>query len=944
MVKTSAAAARRAQRRPRPDFSALPVAQACTLLLLGAHSAYAQQSPPQVVETVTVTGIRKSIESSIATKRENSSIVEAVSSEDIGKLPDVTVAESIGRLGGVATQRDKITGKAAGVSVRGMSASFNGSLLNGREQASTSDSRSPEFDLFPAELISSLLVYKTPDASLVGQGLASTIDLRTIRPLDYGKRTLAGGYTKQRIGVGSGAEVGSGDRAHLVYVDQFADRTLGVAVGVSSLRENNGGELRFDNWGGWVPEVDYNGQQVKVPGGWLAETSQRKSSRDALSATLQYKPSSNFKTTADLVFSRGHDSTKKTGIEGAIAFGTGPYDLNGVLTDATIVDGVATGGTFSNYKADVRNHMYSSKDRLLSLGLNSELRTGDWRWEADLSHSRGVRNLSNFETTAGQPGNTPAGQIASVTYTGFNGSNFADVKYKPSINFADRNVALLTDVDGWGGGPNSPQAGYVSLPNITDTVDSVRFTAHDDAGWGPFEGTRLGANLTKRDKARTGQEGRLYILGGDGYAAVKMPGTATAMAGATGIEVASWDPTGSLGSIYGMNRWVDSTVLARDWTVSEKVSTVYLIGDVRGKLGGIPYSGNVGVQLVNTNQSATGNQVDLAACTGITVETCPYKVRSEGASYTDFLPSMNMTFEFGNQQLLRVGAGKQIARSNLNDMKASLDFKVQNASSVAPALTGFAGNPKLKPYSARSLDVSYEKYFDKYGYVSLAGFYKKLDNYILNTPRPFDFGPYTSANTPLPTSGPYAGSTQGFLTQPVNGQGGTLRGLELTANVPFRMLANWLDGFGMTVSHSLSSSSVHMPTSGFVTPQNGPVFKDSVSEIGLPGLSKNVTTMRLYYEKYGLQVALAARKRSDFIGEILDYRSDSQFTFIKAETIVDAQVGYEFQEGALKGLSVLLQGHNMTNAPFQEYTSDRNIVTNKVVYGKTYRLGLNYKY
>ena len=939
-----------AARAPRqPQARALPIARACALLLLGAQAAQAQQADatPQSLETVVVTGIRKSIEDSIAAKRNATSIVEAVSAEDIGKLPDVTVAETLSRLAGVATQRDKVNGKATGVSVRGMSPSFNGSLLNGREQASTSDSRSPEFDLFPAQLISSLLVYKTPDAGLIGQGLASTIDLRTVRPLDYGRRTIAGGINRERIGVGTGAdaEVGSGHRANLAYIDQFADRTLGVAVGLSSFREDNGTEVRFDNWGGYIPDgVKYNGVDVKVPGGFLAENIHRKSDRDAATLTLQYKPNANFKTTADILYSRGHQSEKHTGIEGAIPYGTGPYDPNGVLTNAVVVNGVAQSGTFSNYKGDVRNHMYSNKDRLLSMGLNSELRTGDWRLEGDLSHSRGVKNISNFETTAGQVGNTPAGQLSSISFTGFNGSNFADVKYKPSLDFTDRNTVLLTDVDGWGGGPTSPQAGYVALPNITDTVDSVRVTAHHDVSWGWFDGSRIGLNLTSRKKQRIGEEGRLYVLGSDPYAGAKVPGTETAQAGSSGISVASFDPTGTLGSIYGITRWVDQAVLARDWGVKEKVATAYAVGDLSGTLGSLPYSGNVGVQVVYTDQTGSGNQLDLANCKGITVESCLYNVRTDSTSYVNFLPSLNLTFELGNNQLLRVGAGKQVARANLNDMRASLDFKVQQASALEPALTGNAGNPKLKPYAAKALDVSYEKYFDKYGYISVAGFYKKLDNYILNTPRPFDFGPYTSANTPLPTTGPYKGLTQGFLTQPVNGQGGNLRGVELTANLPFRIVSHWLDGFGMTLSHSLSNSSVTLPTSGFVTPQNGPVFKDVVSSIGLPGLSKNVTSARLYYEKYGWQASYAAYKRSDFIGEILDYRSDSQFTYIHGETIVDAQVGYEFQEGWLKGLSIQAQGHNLTNQPFREYTTDRNVITNKVVYGKTYRLGANYKF
>jgi len=899
---------------------------------------------PQTLDTVVVTGIRHGVEDAIAAKRNNSSIVEAVSSEDIGKLPDVTVAESLGRVNGVATQRNKSNGKATGISVRGLSPAFNGSLLNGREQASTSDSRSPEFDLFPAELTSSILIYKTPDGGLIGQGLASTIDLRTIRPLDYGKRTIAVAARKERIGLESGSEAGEGHRGSLVYVDQFAGKTLGVAIGLSSLREDNGNELIFDSWGGGTGQVDYNGQQVIVPAGFKYDTQHRKSNRDGATATLQYRPSSTFKTTADVFFSRGSESTKQTGLEGAIAFGAGGYDPNGALSNATIANGVATSGTLSNYKGVVRNHMYSNTDRLLSLGLNAELQTGDWRWEGDLSRSHGVKHISNYETTAGQPGNVPGSGLGSMSYTGFTGTNFDQVKYTPSLNYADRSVAVLTDVDGWGGGPATPQAGYVALPNIDDTVTSARFTAHHDVEFGPFVGTRFGVNLNKRDKSRTGEEGRLSILGGDGYAFAQIPGSETSLAGASGISVAKFDPTGTLGTIYALNRWVDATVLSRDWTVKERVNTFYAMGDLAGKLGGIPYTGNIGVQFVHTRQEATGNQVDLANCTGITVETCPYKVRTDGTSYNHFLPSLNLTFDLGNSQLLRLGAGKQVARANLDNMKASLDFSVQTATALQPALTGFAGNPQLKPYAAKALDLSYEKYFGKHGYVSLAGFFKKLDNYVVNSPRAFDFGPYTSANTPLPQTGPYAGSTVGFLTQPTNGEGGNLHGFELSVNLPLNMISSWLDGFGATVNHSYSDSSIRLPTSGFVSPTNGPVFKDSVKEIGLPGLSKNVTTLRLYYEAHGFQLAWAAHRRSDFIGQILDYRSDSQFTFIKGETIVDAQVGYEFQGGWLKGLSVLLQGHNLTNAPFQEYTTSRDIISNKVVYGKTYRLGLNYKY
>jgi iron complex outermembrane receptor protein len=99
-------------------FQVSPVAVGCAVLLISvAGAAHAQQASSEVV----VTGIRASIENAIATKRNSDGIVEALSAEDIGKLPDSTVAESISRLPGVTAQRNKSTGRAQSVSVRGMS-------------------------------------------------------------------------------------------------------------------------------------------------------------------------------------------------------------------------------------------------------------------------------------------------------------------------------------------------------------------------------------------------------------------------------------------------------------------------------------------------------------------------------------------------------------------------------------------------------------------------------------------------------------------------------------------------------------------------------------------------------------------------------------------------------------------------------------------------------
>ena len=105
-----------------------------------------------------------------------------------------------------------------------------------------------------------------------------------------------------------------------------------------------------------------------------------------------------------------------------------------------------------------------------------------------------------------------------------------------------------------------------------------------------------------------------------------------------------------------------------------------------------------------------------------------------------------------------------------------------------------------------------------------------------------------------------------------------------------------------------------------------------------------VSNLRLYYEKNGFQVAAAARKRSNFLGQVSDYQDNTQLTFIKGETIVDLQASYEIQSGWLKGTSLFVQAQNWNNAPFLEYTDDENNPTNRVDYGRTYHFGASYKF
>src|SRR5690606_15484149 len=118
----------------------------------------------------------------------------------------------------------------------------------------------------------------------------------------------------------------------------------------------------------------------------------------------------------------------------------------------------------------------------------------------------------------------------------------------------------------------------------------------------------------------------------------------------------------------------------------------------------------------------------------------------------------------------------------------------------------------------------------------------------------------------------------------------------------------------------------------------------SAISIPLPGLSRKVSNLRLYYEKNGFQIAAAARKRSSFLGQVSDYQDNAQLTFIKGETVVDLQASYEIQSGWLKGVSLYAQAQILNNAPFLEFTDDENNPTNRVDYGCTYHFGASYKF
>ncbi len=912
-------------------FPLNPVAAGCAIFMaLATHAAYAQETTTNTpanttnanteaaaaagptnsgVSTVRVTGIRRGIEAAISVKKNNDSIVEAISAEDIGKLPDQSIAESISRLPGLTAQRDE-HGNASVISIRGMSPAFSTGLLNGREQVSVGDNRNVEFDQYPGEMLSGVVVYKTPDAGLVGQGLSGTIDMQTVRPLDFKDRTVAANYRREKSGLGMDSK-GHGNRYTFSYIDQFADRRIGIAFGFTRLQGVSGETTRFGSWGNGT--TTYNGQGVNIPYTGMESFSETYSqARNGLMGVVQFRPNRDYSSTLDLFYSKYDRATRSHGIQMPLSDSTNnAYDQPGQLINATLSGNTVTSGQFTNVRAVLRNDAVSFSDTSKSIGWNHKLKLNDdWNANLDLSWNSAERNGVNVETYGSGNGFDTVGFTA--------GSQAFTTK----LNYGDPATARLTDPQGWGGA--DIQAGYVKFPHNYDKLGALRFDLTRDLDNKWFNKVTFGANVTNRSKTRDYTENLLSIKGTtDRLASVAFPaGSAPAIAGASGIPMMTFDPVANLGSVYDLKAKLHPDIYNKDWIVSEKVSTAFAKLNIDSKIGFMPVRGALGLQVVHTQQESTAFSVDENG--GANENTRPTGNYTDGTSYNDVLPSLNLIGDLGNQQSLRFSLAKIMARPNLNDMRASSSFSFDQ---TRGQFTGDGGNPQLKPFRAKSIDLAYEKYWESKAYVSAALFYKKLDTYIINSGRTFDFTPLL-----LPTS--YQAPTNvGIFTSPVNGSGGNMKGVELAASMPFNLVTRYLDGFGVVANVAQNSSKVSLPDT-----TNG-----GSGSMMLPGLSKRAASLTVYYEKNGFSARVAERYRSDFIGEVSTNTGDRELTYFQGDKVVDLQFGYEFQTGAMKGLSLLVEMNNVNDAPYMRYRKTKDNVIEDKRFGRTVMIGLNYK-
>jgi iron complex outermembrane receptor protein len=908
-------------------FAGLLLAQSAATAMAQTTSATTDRQDKDetvVLEKFTVVaGFAGSLAAAAEMKRDQKVITEVIAAEDIGKLPDISIADALTRLTGLTTQRTN--GRSQQISIRGLNGDFSTGLLNGREQVSTGLNRAVEFDQYPADLLSSVVVYKTATPSLTGQGLAGSIDLRTVRPLEKTGRVVAisGYYEWNELGELTPGADATGNRYNLSFIDQLMDGKLGIALGYSHSSKPFAGQ-QFQAWG--YP-TDSAGNFAL--GGMKPYVRNSILERDGWMGVIEFKPNDSIHSTIDLFYSDFEEKQILRGMEVPLAFWSSAQLQPGY----TATGGLITNATLTNIQPVVRSDTFVRTDKPVAIGWNLVMGKGsDWPVTFDASFSRVTRDDFNLELWSG---------ISSVG-TPFTTADTATVQLTPggipmvklTKNYADGSILRISDPQGWQTWkfPGTGAPGYYKGFQSKDALTQLKLsTRHELPRF--FEAVEIGVSYLDRYK-RDGENPSGFPVLKSGAATAPMPPSI----GTTDFSYIGIGPIYAFDALAYFNSGAFNLVgndgtdfVARRFRVREEVSQVYAQFDIATKAGNIPVTGNIGFRVIHTDQVSKG-----LSAQGNTVNPV-----EDGDTYTHFSPSLNLNFEITDRSVVRFSLARQIARPRMYDMRASrtwgYDTTKAGSTDVSQSpWSGGGGNSALRPWVADSVDLSYEHYFKQSrGYVSVAAFGKKLRNFIYEQSTLADFTGY-------PINGANPALLQGAVSQPMNGDGGNIRGLEFSLVLASELINENFKGFGVQLGGALTKSSIKPwgPTSG---------------DAPIGGLSEKVAQVTVYYERYGWGARVSNRYRSENRQYITTFGPPNQggdvnpnggFSMAQPESVVDAQVSYTFRKNSrLENLSIFLQGYNLTNEPLITYNNDdpRQVI-NYQKYGASYSVGAAYKF
>jgi len=948
----------------RRNALSLAIALALPVAAFAQDANNEQDADEMIMEEVVVTGkFREALIDQIGTKRDNTSIVDAISAEDIGKLPDSSIAESLARLPGVSGERRN--GRVSGISVRGFKEDYVGTTLNGRELLGMGDNRGVEYDLYPAEIVSGMIVYKTPDATQMVQGIGGIVDIQTIRPLETAPvLAITGVYEQNDLSSANPDYDDNGYRLALNWSGVFADDTVGIAIAATT-NKSPSQEQQSRLWGypganptNVAPGVNLNGDET-VLGGHDSFVRSAELQRDTISGVIQWAPSDDVTVTLDGVYIDFQEEKVFRGLEEALAeWGGGDYTVTGA--ESGLITSADLDGGFASV---IRNDAELKEAELTTVGLNVAWNINDnWSMKFDGAVSNVEKTITNLESYSGvgRANLMSQGDRTNRSWTMTpNGAVFSPHPTIPLVDLTDWSLIKLAGPQGWGGamapieqfaevtlpdgsviGPPQAQDGFVNQPVFDEDLTTLRL----DASWAIerpfFKVLTFGVNYSDRSKSK--DNGGYYLTAPSwpyDDAVPEQYRVGSASLDFIGIPgVVAYDGLAMFNDGYYIAsdaQELETARLGDSYTVDEEIFNYFAKLDFDVDMGGGMLYGNVGLQYVDVDQQSFG----FGTYTGPDLYVLATPI-VDGDDYSEWLPSLNMNYDFNNGHIVRFAASKTVSRPRMDDMRSnqqvSFGFNVSSIDSTDPrnsAWSGSAGNARLRPLEANQLDLAWDWYFADDGLVSAAYFYKDLVNWHRAGQFIADFSEFyipgyhqvVDADGVVHTPATF----DGLVSYREDGLKGDVSGIELQAIFPFRVLWEPLDGLGMIATAT---------------------FIDGELDDGspVPGLSDENYSMTLFYERGGFETRVAWTKRSEYTTETRGLSLALSPTVDQGATLVDAQIGYDFGRGGfdgwVSGLSIALQGQNLTDEDTVQTNDDPREVTQFQTFGANYLLTAIYRF
>ncbi|SEL37195.1 TonB-dependent receptor [Roseateles sp. YR242] len=874
--------------------------------LMGAGSALAQAAPAPApapapadaptppappaatektaLDTVVVTGMRKSAESAQTIKQNSDQVVDSIVAEDIGKFPDKNVAELLGRVTGVQIQRGN--GEAGTVIIRGLGGIVT--LLNGREFFSDSG-RSLYLADVPATMLNRIDVYKTQEASLPEGGTAGVIDVRTNRPFDFKDAQL---FINARGERRDKAKTNNPDLSTMASNRWKTDLgEMGALIGLSYQRGQYHDERAFV---GDPLLVTVPGRQNQVVAsdsmGRVLDLGDRR--RVAGNFALQWKPSKDAEVYLEGFATKINHRYQQSFLVGGIGLVNDP-NLGWIPADGSVIttkpgtDNLDT-ITNTNYPGWGFTSTQAKHDdaRNMQLALGGTLQVNDkLKLKTELAHTHSKIDWVNRILDTGY---NPTSTVASVKDSG----GFIDYPGLDLTNPANFHINGGVDVRG------------VREGNSTDW----RGDADYDLGDGFFKEFSTGLRLAKRD-AMAVQTNMAWTtsFSAVGQSLANFPGI-------WAVSPSTWGDFGVKQYAYASRDWLldngaafremltgSTDLTAYDPTTrfddTEKTSSAYGRLKFGFDLLGKPITGVAGLRLVHTSQVLRGNSKDNATgtITPVNIDT----------SRTDALPTISLRAELTPRLIGRLVWGKTIERPAFSDYNPATTVSPPGGGVTYGTIAG--GNPDLKPTESNNTDVALEWYFTKTGAITGTLFDHKFKNRVMTqtTETTIDDVLYR-------------------VTKPVNLTTAELHGYELGYRQFYDFLPGWLSGFGLEANFT------------FMTGSQTDAAGNTTTFLGQSRKGYNVVGL---YERNNIYGRLAYNWRSKFLAES-PYRTTGRELWVAPLRTLDASIGYNIS----KQLTVSLDVTNLLNQAYHDYfDSNPSLVRDVRYYDRTVAVGLRWK-